>query len=413
MDLNPSLQANTGQNKQVISAIIQTAFPVCNPNGEDAFGKRVGSQGQISIGDGVVANGFQSIVIGYNNNPPYWNVGPNGVISIGTNITYGGAAYAHIGSVILGNNLTVQEPWSICIGYNANIQPGYGNGYDISLGYNASSTNSSIAIGYNTVAASAGASTSEAIAIGYNASVYASSGIAIGNNTIVNGLYSAIGGIAIGQTAVINTASATHAIAIGTSTTNSNANSIALGYSSSNTGSGGIAIGYSTTVSSQNGTALGALSKATLQGQVSFGNDNLIGTSSRTSILRAANSSTSATPVILYLDGVTGTQRITLQNNSVNNFFIELVGKITGATGGLISVQIVGAISKGTTSASVALLGTPSVTVIGADSTATTGLWSASVLADTTNAALQINATGAASQTISWFAWVELTELIF
>lgn len=68
--------------------------------------------------------------------------------------------------------------------------------------------------------------------------------------------------------------------------------------------------------------------------------------------------------------------------------------------------RVTGAMKMGTTSASTVLIGTPTVTVIGQDSTAST--WAIAVTAGTTLASVQIKATGQAAVNIRWVAFFDI-----
>ena len=71
--------------------------------------------------------------------------------------------------------------------------------------------------------------------------------------------------------------------------------------------------------------------------------------------------------------------------------------------------QITGGIRRGATAASTTLVGTPVITRIAYDTTATT--WAATTVADTTNGGLQVRVTGTGTQNITWVANVLTIEV--
>lgn len=76
--------------------------------------------------------------------------------------------------------------------------------------------------------------------------------------------------------------------------------------------------------------------------------------------------------------------------------------------------DIVGSIKRGAAAANTALLGTPTITVLGADTNLgadnTTGAIIA-ITADTTNGGLLITVTGQTDKTLRWVATVHTTEV--
>lgn len=118
--------------------------------------------------------------------------------------------------------------------------------------------------------------------------------------------------------------------------------------------------------------------------------------------------STSATPVTL-----TATQGAASASNQPllpTNSSMSFTGVVHGRNGTTSSAgwQISGTIKN--VSGTVSLVGTPTVTSIGADAGA--AAWAVAVAADNTNKCLQINVTGAAATTINWVAFVESAFVI-
>ena len=102
---------------------------------------------------------------------------------------------------------------------------------------------------------------------------------------------------------------------------------------------------------------------------------------------------------------------------SVYTFRVLISAHNSANTTDIAGWKIEGVISRGANAASTALVGTPTVTLLGATSGAISAGWgtlsSVAAVADTTNGALQIQVTGVASTTIRWSARVETNELAY
>ncbi len=120
---------------------------------------------------------------------------------------------------------------------------------------------------------------------------------------------------------------------------------------------------------------------------------------------------TSATPEAMTTDNTAaGTNdQIVLPNASLFSYTGEVVVR-ENATGDSSAWKIEGAIKRGANAAATALLGTPTVTLLGQDAGAVT--WTFAITADTTNGALAITVTGEASHTLRWVARVVTTEVV-
>ncbi|MFT3991865.1 MAG: hypothetical protein QM680_10700 [Luteolibacter sp.] len=79
------------------------------------------------------------------------------------------------------------------------------------------------------------------------------------------------------------------------------------------------------------------------------------------------------------------------------------------STGYVRAWDITGVIKRGASASTTALVGTPVITDVAADSEA--AAWAISIAADTINGSLQIMAAGAASTTIYWLAEIQTVEL--
>jgi hypothetical protein len=121
---------------------------------------------------------------------------------------------------------------------------------------------------------------------------------------------------------------------------------------------------------------------------------------------------TDATATILASDAnsATTTNQVILPNNSAYYFRGEVIAGVTGA-GNTKGWFIEGVIKRGANAASTALVGTPTVTSLYADTGAAT--WAITATADTTNGGLAITVTGQASTTIRWVAQIRTTEMTF
>ncbi len=92
----------------------------------------------------------------------------------------------------------------------------------------------------------------------------------------------------------------------------------------------------------------------------------------------------------------------------MNAFRIMVVAASDDNTEGA-AYEFKGLIKKDATSASTALIGSVTKTVIAESVSA----WDANVSADTSNGALKITVTGAAETMIRWVAYVEMVEVAF
>lgn len=107
-----------------------------------------------------------------------------------------------------------------------------------------------------------------------------------------------------------------------------------------------------------------------------------------------------------------------LPNTSLYGFRIRVTciqsAGSAGTVGDCKAWDVVGSIKRGAAAANTALLGTPTITVLGAD----TGLGAdnvtgaiISITADTTRGGINVNVTGEVNKTLRWVASVETTEV--
>jgi hypothetical protein len=130
-------------------------------------------------------------------------------------------------------------------------------------------------------------------------------------------------------------------------------------------------------------------------------------TNATATALKSNTSAASATNQLVLPNGQTSTV-------SVYTFRALVSAHNTGTTDAA-GWEIKGVISRGAAAANTALVGTPGVALLGATTGAITAGWgtvsNVAAVADTTNGALQIQVTGAASTTINWSATIETNEL--
>ena len=137
-------------------------------------------------------------------------------------------------------------------------------------------------------------------------------------------------------------------------------------------------------------------------------------------VLRRAT--TDATQSGLSADGATpsSTNIPTLPNNSLYSFRIRVsciqTGGTAGAVGDCKAWDVVGAIKRIGASFGTALLGTPIITVLGADANLGANNATGAIIAiaaDTTLGGLVVNVTGQTNKTLRWVATVEITEVAY
>ena len=118
------------------------------------------------------------------------------------------------------------------------------------------------------------------------------------------------------------------------------------------------------------------------------------------------NSTSNATQTELFSNGTS--TKITLANDSTCKFVIHIVARRTDADNESAAYVINGCIDRNGSAATTALVGTPTVTVMGEDIAS----WDVTVAADTINGGPRILVTGEAGKTIRWVAFVRTVEVI-
>jgi hypothetical protein len=134
--------------------------------------------------------------------------------------------------------------------------------------------------------------------------------------------------------------------------------------------------------------------------------------STQSGLLLLARQTTSATATVLTSNtsAASTTNQVILPNNSAYSFSGEVIAGVTGG-GDTARWAINGAIKRGTTAASTAMVGTVTVTMTHNDAGA--AAWVVAVTADTANGGIAVTVTGAASTTIRWVCKLNTTEMTF
>jgi hypothetical protein len=194
--------------------------------------------------------------------------------------------------------------------------------------------------------------------------------------------------VAIGWQAI---AAGTNSIAINRDALSGGTESIALGRSASSSGDISVAISREAAASSIYGVAIGFQTTASLRSQFATRPFNAIYWGGQT---------TNATPTILNLDA-TATNRFTIAASTALAVDIHLVARRSDTQDKwLVARRFLGIRRDGSNNTS--LIG--SVQTLGTDQSDGSPSWTFALTADDTNEALQLEVTGAASETIQWRA---------
>jgi hypothetical protein len=181
-------------------------------------------------------------------------------------------------------------------------------------------------------------------------------------------------------------------------------------------GNESVAIGRRATASGNGSVAIGNFAFATAGNSVGIGSLNGRGTAASSVGINAiadmrgqfacypfsslfwAGATTNATATVLNLDG-TATNRFTIAANTAVIANLYIIARRTDTVDKWFSGQRKVAIRRNNANGT-AIIG--SVETIGADQTEGSPTWSVAITADDTNEALQVEVTGAASETVSW-----------
>ena len=160
------------------------------------------------------------------------------------------------------------------------------------------------------------------------------------------------------------------------------------------------------TASGINTVAIGDGAKASLYGAKAFANGNFSNTGdAQHGVYVLRNITTNATSTELFLDG--SSQSFVLPTESVVSFSIIITARRTDSVGGAAGYQFDGVAMKDSSASSIALVGTPSKTVLGE----TDSPWDVLLTTNTANGSLKIIAKGETGKTIRWVATVLTTEV--
>ena len=155
--------------------------------------------------------------------------------------------------------------------------------------------------------------------------------------------------------------------------------------------------------------AMGRGAKATLWGEVAHSAYQQAGISAQYSRFVMSATSVSSTPRELGLD-INGARKLVLEDNSLYRFKIMGAARETLNPGASKWWEIIGGISRGSGTGSVAIVGT-NVETTGSTVGATT--WTLTATADTTNGSLKIEGTGSPGYNLNWSAVVEVSKVTF
>jgi hypothetical protein len=238
-----------------------------------------------------------------------------------------------------------------------------------------------------------------------------------------------------------NIATGLESIAIGEFSVANNAVDVAVGKYASSTGSFGVAVGFQPLADATGSIALGRAPTASATGSIALGRIAFVDVSADYSVAFSAAKATAkgqlafsgyfgdywvfqgslyvllcettnATPKAFTADGLSAT--------TTNQIYLDEDGKAYSFHGTIIARQknsagtdfaaweIKGAILRGTGAASTTL-GSYNINKLSA--TAGASAWAIGLSADTTNAALKIEATGAASTDIRWTASINTSQV--
>jgi len=168
--------------------------------------------------------------------------------------------------------------------------------------------------------------------------------------------------------------------------------------------------GTSNTASGPSATIPGGYqATASLYGQMAYASGRFADYGdAQTSEYVLRRTTTNATPTELFLDGDSGgNQRLTVASGRTMSFDALVVSRTNDTGGKSAGYEVKGLIEN--VSGTTAVVGTPTVTVLGEDNPA----WDLTVQADDTSDALVFKGTGEASTNIRWVAMVKTAEVMF
>jgi len=207
-----------------------------------------------------------------------------------------------------------------------------------------------------------------------------------------------------------NTASADYAVAMGYGNTASGWRAVAFGENNTASADYAVAMGYSNLASSTYSCVPGgAGARAESRGVLAYGFYGQAGRN-QMSFWGGRNETTTSSAARITADAAAASaaNQLTLRNSSAFRVCGTVVARNT-STNDCKEWTFEALIKRGANAAATAIVGTPSITSTFADTNAAS--WGIAVTADTTNGALAITATGAASTSIRWTAVVHSIEV--
>lgn len=364
------------------------------------------------LGSGAVASGTKSTAI------MSGIATSSGSIAIGAYFLIGDPTASAIDAIAIGDGASATSTYSTAIGVNSGVTASKtvtGSGA-MALGGSYASGVDSFAAGIANNTSTYGAQGANSIAIGKQAKATVAQGVAIGDRATA-----ASGGqaVAIGQLA---TASGTSSISIaGYLTDASGIASIAMGsnyYVGTPTASGGssIAIGDGSNSSQKYSVAFGVASVSAVYGKYAYAGGLIAAAGdSQYGLINLRGATTDATAKVLTSDNLAAStiNQVILTNNQAMAIRGQVAVRrsVTQADQAAL-VEFTCLIRRGTTAASTAIVGTPTITVLATDITSLPAA-PVALTADTTNGGLKIEVTGVAATNLRWVAVVTSAEVIY
>jgi len=242
-----------------------------------------------------------------------------------------------------------------------------------------------------------------------------------GTKNTASGLQAAVlsgaSNTASGNSAVVCGGGTYGAYSYSANTSSGQSSFVGAGWGNTNSSFGGVLVGGNTNTVNGPYSAILAGGYGTTRGLIAnhvIPSFNAVATTggAQSAILVLGKQTTDATATVITSDGGAAgtTNQVILPNNSAYYFKASIISGVTGG-GNSKAWTIEGLIKRGANAASTALVGTPVVNTIAADSGAST--WTVTATADTTNGGLAITFTGQAGTTIRTVAKIETTEMTY
>lgn len=204
------------------------------------------------------------------------------------------------------------------------------------------------------------------------------------------------------------TASAQQAVALGFTCTSSANHAVSMCRLNTSSGQAAFSVGDSNISEAVNTATFGRSAYAKRQNEICVGAGGFTTTGdAQFSWMPLKASQTGTTLTELLSNTTAGGGTCVLQDDSALTFEIVITARAISAEEAA-SFQFTGLIRRGAGAATVALVGTPTKTVIARD----VSTWDATVDADTTTGSLRVRVQGEAAKSIRWVARVNLVEVV-